>query len=166
MTHLMGLLAARDLGLLDARINSLSMSCKTPLQDCERSTRMPDIYQKYPQLFSGAIKKFSYDIKIEPNSTPIAQKEPVPAYAVQSWTQDEIQKMLYLGVFEECTEKRWICPIHVVLNESKEPRLTIELRLAIKSIVRHHYPMPNVQYLLAQFSDSKYFSKLDMRKVY
>ena len=72
--------------------------------------------------------------------------------------------MLSLGVIEECTEKRWISPIHVVLNESKEPRLTIDLRSFNKSIIPHHYLMPKVQDLRAQFSDSKYFSKLDMRK--
>ena len=72
--------------------------------------------------------------------------------------------MLTLGVIEECTESRWINPIHVVLNESKEPRLTINLRFVNKSTIRHHYPMPTVQVLLAHFSDSKYFSELDMRK--
>ena len=74
--------------------------------------------------------------------------------------------MLSLGVIEDCTESRWISPISLVLNESKEPRLTIDLRLVNKSIIRHHYPMPKVQDLLAQFSDSKNFSKLDMTKGY
>ena len=166
-TPLMGLLAARDLGPIDAKINSLSTSPKDTVQDSESSTRMPDIYQKYPQLSSETlepIKNFSYDVQTDPNATPIAQKEQVPASAVQSWTKDEIQKMLSLGVIDECIESRWISPIHVVLNETKEPRLTIDLRLVNKSIIRHHYPMPKVQDLLAQFADSKYFSKLDLRK--
>ena len=85
---------------------------------------------------------------------------------MQSWTKDEIQNMLTLVVIEECTESRWISPIHVVLDESKEPRLTVDLRLVNKSIIRHHCPMPKVQDLLAQFSDSKYSSKLDKRKRY
>ena len=51
-TPLMGLLAARDLRLIDAKINSLSMPSKATVQDSESSTGMPDIYQKYPQLFS------------------------------------------------------------------------------------------------------------------
>ena len=168
-TPLKGLLAARDLGFSDAKINCLSMSYKVTVQDSESSTRMPDIYQKYPQLFSETLeptKNFSYDIQIDPNGTPIAQKERVPDYAVQSWTKDEIQKMFSLGVIEEFTESWWISPIHVVFNESKEPRFTIDLRLVHKSIIRHLYPMPKVQDLLAQFSDSKYFSKLDMRKGY
>ena len=71
-----------------------------------------------------------------------------------------------LGVSEECAESRWISPIHAVLNESKEARLTINLRLVNKSIIRHHYPMAKVQGLLAEVSDSKYFSKLEMRKGY
>ena len=86
-TPLMWLLAAHDLGLIDAKINSLSMSSKATVQDSESSTRTPDIYQKYPQLFSETlepIKNFSYDIQTDPNATPIAQKERVPAYAVQS----------------------------------------------------------------------------------
>ena len=172
-TPLMGLLAARDLGLIDAKINSLLKllykSSKANVQDSESSTRMPDTYQMYPQLFSESletIKNFSYDIQIDPNATTIAQKERVPAYAVQSWTEAAIQKMLSLGVFEECTESHWISPIHVVLNESKERCLTIDLRLVNKSIIRHHYPMPKVQDLLVQFSDSNYFSKLDLRKRY
>ena len=77
-TPLMGLLSARDLGLLDAKISSLSMSSKSNIQDSESSTRMTNIYQKYPQLFSEAlepIKNFSYDIQIDPNATPIVQKE-------------------------------------------------------------------------------------------
>ena len=165
-TPLMGLLAARDMGSIDAKINSLSTSSKASVEDSESSTRMPDIYQKYLQLFSETlepIKNFSYAIQIDPNATPIAQKERVLAYAVQSWTKDEIQKMLSLGVIEEWTESRWI---HIVLNESKQPRLTIDLILVNKSISRHHYHMPKVQDLLAQFSDSKNFSKLDMRKGY
>ena len=99
-TPLMGLLAARELGLIDAKINSLSMSSKATVQDSESSTRMPDICQKYPQLFSETlepIKNFSCDIQIDPNATPIAHKERVPAYAVQSWTKEEIQKMLSPG---------------------------------------------------------------------
>ena len=47
-TPLMGLLAARDLGLIDAKTNSLSMSSKTTIQDSESSTRMPDIFEKDP----------------------------------------------------------------------------------------------------------------------
>ena len=127
------------------------------------------MYQKYAQLFSktlGPIKNFRYDIHFDPNATPIAQKERVPAYAVESWTKDEIQKVLSLGVIEECTESRWISPIHVVLNESRGPRLTINLRLVNKSIIRHNNPMPKIQDLLAEFSDSKCLSKLDMRKRY
>ena len=88
-TLLVGLLAARELGLIDAKINSLIMSSKDTLQDSESSTRMPDIYQKYPQLFSETpepIKNFSYDIQSVSNATPIAQKERVPSFAVQSWT--------------------------------------------------------------------------------
>ena len=161
-TPLLGLLAARDLGLLDAKINSLSMSSKATVQDSESSKRMPDIYQKYPELFSGTlepIKNLSYDMQIDPNATPIPQKE-------RSWTKGAIQKMLFFGVIEENTESRWFRPIHVVLNESKEPRLTNDLRLVNKSIIRYHYPMPKVQDLLAQLSNSKYFSKLDMRKGY
>ena len=102
-TPLMGLLAARDLRLIDAEINSLSMSSKATVQDSESSTRMPDIYQKYPQLFSETlepIKNFSCDIQIDPNATPIAQREQVPAYAVRTWTKGAIQKMLSLGVIE------------------------------------------------------------------
>ena len=157
-TPLMRLLAARDFGLKDTKITSLSMSSKATVQDFESSTRMPDIYKKSPQLSSETlepIKNFSYDIQIDPNATPIAQKERVPTYAVQSWTKDEIQKMLSLGVVEECTESWWISPILVVLTESKEPRLTIYLRSINKSIIRHHYPIPKFQNLLAQSSDSK-----------
>ena len=51
-TILMGLLAARDLGLIDAKINSLSTSSKATVQYSESSTKIPDIHQKYPQLFS------------------------------------------------------------------------------------------------------------------
>ena len=168
-TPLMGFLAARDLGLIDAKINSLSMSSEATVQGSESATRMPDIYQKYPQLFSETLepsKSFRYDIQIDPNATPIAQKERVPAYAVKSWTNDEIQKMLSPGVIEECTESWGISPIHVVVKESEEPRLTIDMRLVSKFMIRHHYPMPKVQDLLAQFSDSKDFSNRDMRKGY
>ena len=42
-TPFMGLLAARDLGLIDAEINSLSMSSKATVRGSESSTRMPDI---------------------------------------------------------------------------------------------------------------------------
>ena len=153
------------MGLLDAKINSLSISSKATVQDSESSTRMPDIYQKYPQLFSETlepIQNFSYDIQIDRNATPVAQKERVPAYAVQSWTKGAIQKMLSLGVIEGCTES----PIHVVLNESEEQRLTIDLRLVNKSIIRHHNSVPKVQDLLPQFSDSENLSRLDMRERY
>ena len=139
-TPLTGLLAARDLGLIDAKINSLSMSSKATVQDSESSTRMPDIYQMYPQLFSETlepVENFSYDIQIDPNATPIAMKERVPAYTVQSWTKGAIKKMLSLGVIEECNKSRCISPIHVVLRESKEPCLTIDLRLFNKSTIRH-----------------------------
>ena len=100
-------------------------------------------------------KIFATIYKIDANATLIAQKERVPTYAVQSWTKVEIHNMLSLGVIEECTESRWICPIHVVVNESKEPRMTIDLRLVNKSIIPHDYPLPKVQDLLAHFSDGK-----------
>ena len=137
-TPLMGLLAACGLGLLDAKINSLSTSSKAIIQGSESSTRMPDKYQKYPQLFSETlepIKNFSYDIQTDPNATPIAQKERVPAYAVQSWTKDEIQKKLSLGVIEESTKNRWTSPIHVVLNESI--RTTFDNRFEISKQICH-----------------------------
>ena len=71
----------------------------------------------YPQLFRENlehIEKFSYDIQINPNATPIAQKERVPAYAVQCWSKDQIEKMLSMEIIEGCSKSRWISPVHVV----------------------------------------------------
>ena len=48
--------------------------------------------------------------------------------------------MLSLDIIEECSESRWISPVHVVLNESKEPRLTIDLRQVNFIRQRHHTP--------------------------
>ena len=79
-TPILWLVAAGDLGLMDAKINSMSMSSKATVQESEKSTRMPDLYQKYPQLYSETLeprKNFSYEIQNDPNATPIAQKERV-----------------------------------------------------------------------------------------
>lgn len=60
----------------------------------------------------------------------------------------------------------WTSPIVVVPKQDGNVRLCVDMRRANEAIIRERHPIPTVDEVVAELSNSKHFSKLDLRKGY
>lgn len=135
----------------------------------EQGTQKEVILQDYEDVFSeelGEFKDYEYEIMVDKDVPPKAQRQrPVPAM-IESKLKAEIERMLKEDVIEEATGTSWISPVHIVYKGNGELRICVDLREVNKAVIRERFPIPRIQDILRQLSGAKMFTTLDLRKAY
>ena len=109
------------------------------LDDCKKLEK--EAKALFPKLFKGlGDLKYEFTIKLKPNATPYAIRTPRwVALPLMTKVKEELQIM-------EARRRISICVDLTKLNEC---------------VLRETYPLPKIDNMLAQISDSKIFTKLD-----
>lgn len=68
--------------------------------------------------------------------------------AVQSELNAEIDRMLSLGVIEECSKSSWNSPITLVRKSNGKVRLCLDARKVNAVTIKDAYPLPLIDGLL------------------
>ncbi|UYV83430.1 K02A2.6-like [Cordylochernes scorpioides] len=102
-------------------------------------------FEEYPKLFTGlGTLQGSYTIKLKDESQPHAiytpKRIPIP---LLNRTKEQLDQMVEKGVIEKLSNQR------------------IDLTALKRFVKREHYPIPSVEYTLAQMGGAKLFSRLD-----
>ncbi|UYV62041.1 K02A2.6-like, partial [Cordylochernes scorpioides] len=106
----------------------------------------------------------SYTIKLKDESQPHAiytpRRIPIP---LLNKTKEQLDQMVEKGVIEKVEQPTdWCAPMVIVPKpSSNDLRICVDLTALNKFVKREHYPIPSVEYTLAQMGGAKLFSKLD-----
>jgi hypothetical protein len=99
------------------------------------------------------------------DSKPIKQRYyPVSPY-VQKLIDDEVEKMLALGVIEP-SRSAWSSPVVMVKKPNGAYRFCIDFRKINQVSKRDAYPLPYVNSILTRLHNARYFSSIDVKSAY
>lgn len=85
-------------------------------------------------------------------------------FSLRKKVESKLHELEQLDIIEKVKQPTpWLSPIAVVPKPSGEIRLCIDMRRANEAIVRERHPIPTVDEVLQDMTQSSVFSKLDLK---
>ena len=133
----------------------------------EKKMQLERIVSKYRSVFTdlpGTTNLAEHVIETTVKEPVRAKPYPTP-YAVRETVEEEVQKMLDMGVIEPSCSP-YNSPIVLVKKKDNSTRFCIDFRRlnAVSKFDTH--PMGNTEDILAKVKNDKYFTKIDLAKGY
>lgn len=149
--------------------NTLNAIKQNPTFDKEKFVE--NLVADYPNVFStksiGAIKHFKIDINLKENAKPIFYKPYTMPYSLRDRTKKEIDRLVSLGILYPVRHSNWATPMIPVEKPNDEIRICGDCKVTInKFLSKDHYPMPQIEDILANLAGSKYFCVLDLKAAF
>lgn len=130
-----------------------------------------DSFEKsFPTLFSdqlGCLKGQEVDLLLKEDAVPIFKKSrPVP-FALRTKLEEEISRLMGLGIIEPVSSSDYASPIVPVLRNDGKIRLCADYSATLnKQLVVDKYPLPRVEDLFSKLQGGQQFTKLDLSGAY
>lgn len=99
-------------------------------------------------------------------ATPIKQRYYSVSPKVQSDLYSEIDRMISLGVIEECSGGEWNSPVTLVRKANGKVRLCLDARRVNEVTVKDVYPLPHIEGLISRLDKTKYISTIDLKDAF
>ena len=146
--------------------------------DCERLELVKRIYSVEPEIEIGDYNELltefhdifeglgclpgKHKIIIKEDAQPIIHPCRKTPFAVRDKLKIELNRMVDPGVIEKVGEPtEWVNSLVTVLKKNGDIRVCLDPRDLNRAIKREHYKLPTREEVMAQFSNARYFSKLD-----
>ncbi|CAB4038732.1 Transposon Ty3-G Gag-Pol poly, partial [Paramuricea clavata] len=146
-------------------IDALNLVQKVETIQADESSVIEDeVKSTYPNLFKGLGElDGDFSIKLKPDSTPFALTTPRRvAIPLLNKVKAELERMKNLGVISKVdVPTEWCAGMVVVPKPDGNIRICVDLTKLNENVLRETYPLPKIDNLLAQISESKIFTKLD-----
>ncbi|KAJ1198182.1 hypothetical protein NDU88_002026 [Pleurodeles waltl] len=162
--HLLGWRHQKDLGII--------LNANSPEQVLSISNIGNDalIVNEFPEVFSdklGLLAGFKHKIILKASARPVVHKVRKVPLLMLSPLQDELNRLLSLGVIEEIEASEWLAPIVLVPKDNgSKIRMCVDLRGLNQCIWVDRQPLPNINEMLTMLSQAKVFSVLDLSAAY
>ena len=123
------------------------------------------ILTEYADVFEGLGKMegklhFEVDETVQPSVMP-PRRVPI---AVKGKLKSELQRLEDKGVIKKLTEPTdWVSSLVVTQKTNGNVRVCIDPQQLNKALKRSHYPLPVIEDVLPDLSDTKEFSKADLK---
>lgn len=97
---------------------------------------------------------------------PIKQKQYINSPYIQKPMNEEIDRMLKLGIIEKASCPKWLNPVIPVKKSDGRIRICLDARKLNKCTVKNAYPQQNLNRILQQYRGTKYISTIDLSDAY
>ena len=129
------------------------------------------VLQRFTDVFKeglGTLKGYEAKIHINPDVVPRFCKARTVPYALRARVEDELERLVELGVIEPVQFADWAAPIVPVLKSDKSSiRICGDFKITINRATKlDQYPIPKIEDLFAKLSGGKMFTKLDLSQAY
>lgn len=134
------------------------------------SNDISNIIKSYPKVFQPSLGTFSnYKITLqlkEGTQPKFFKARPLPIL-LKSKVEDELNRLLELGILEKVECSEWATPIVPVLKSDGSIRICGDYRLTINPVLlSNQYPLPRLDHICSSFGGAKFFSKIDLKDAY
>lgn len=119
---------------------------------------------------NGKYTGSNVDIILVGKPTPIFCKARQVPYSLRSKVSAELDRLVDLGILKKVNHSHWASPIVVVekgFGKNKKIRICGDYKVSVNPVTQtEHYPLPNINDLLAMIGKSKYYTVLDLKNAY
>lgn len=128
--------------------------------------------RKYPHLFTEPDEKLTYTTTVvgeirTSSDTPVYTKYYPYPLAMRDFVSQEIQNLLKDGIIRpSCSPYNspvWVVPKKLDASGQRKYRLVIDYRKLNTLTIADRYPIPEINEVLSQLGNNKYFSVLDLK---
>ena len=130
------------------------------------AARMSNLVRKYEKVFSdkpGCVTNYEHEIRLKPNSTPIAQRPYRMSPENREKLRIEINDLIKLGLIEP-SQSEWASPAILVPKSDGSMRCVIDYRKVNNIIQGDSFPMQRIDDLIDKIGQAKYLTKIDLCK--
>ena len=114
----------------------------------------------------GKCTKTKVSIHLKDDIKPIfCNARPIP-FAVKQKVQDEIDRLVDLGVLQKINFSDWAAPIVVVNKPNGKVRLCGDFKALNRRINVDQHPIPTLDVLLEKLQGGQFYSKIDLADAY
>ncbi|XP_036343688.1 uncharacterized protein K02A2.6-like, partial [Rhagoletis pomonella] len=128
------------------------------------------IFNKFRNLFDGSLGCFNKGkatLKLKENYTPKFFKPRVVPLAIKSKVENEVNKLIDLGVLEPVSYAEWGTPIVPVLKKTGDVRICGDFKVTLNpQLMVDKYPLPRIEDIFAKLHGGEEFTKLDLTMAY
>ncbi|KAL0872183.1 hypothetical protein ABMA27_004590 [Loxostege sticticalis] len=125
---------------------------------------------RFPEVFSdklGAFNKYKVKLQLKPEAKPVFFKARPIAFALKDKIDNEIDRLVQLGVLKPVDHSDFASPIVPVLKRNGTVRLCADYSVSInKFLVVEQYPLPTIHELFSKLYGGEQFSKIDLSMAY
>ena len=116
----------------------------------------------------GTLNGYSAKIHVDASAKPKFFKARTIPYAYKLKVEEELDRLVKLGIIEPVQFAEWAAPIVAVLKSDKKSiRICGDFKLTVNSVSKvDRYPIPKIDDLVATLSGGQKFTKLDMSQAY
>lgn len=135
--------------------------------DVHQSEALSKIRDSFPSFVTkglGRTQLLQHRIDVG-ETKPIKQRHYPLSPAVQHLVDQEIDRMLSLGVIEE-SNSGWSSPIVLVKRANGKPRLCLDSRKLNAVTKPDAYPLPKIDGHLGRLANTKYISSIDLKDAF
>lgn len=152
---------------LENSVKAKSVSKQRPLS-LEQQKKLDEVVGKFNSISfeqKGLGRTHLVNYKIETTGEPIKQRFYRASPARQQIINEELDKLIKLGVLEESSSP-WASPVILVQKASGGFRLCIDSRKLNAVTKKNSYPLPRVDDILDNMKNAKFISSIDLSQAF
>lgn len=150
-----------------------NIQIRTDHMSDEQVHRMRNIINKYPNLFSEPNESLTYatavkgEIRTTTEAPVYSRCYPYPMHLKEE-VEHQIKELLDQGIIRPSKSPYnspvWVVPKKMDASGKKKYRVVIDYRKLNMVTVADRYPIPEINEVIAQLGENKYFSVLDLKR--
>ena len=151
------------------QVIQIGLNLDQPTNEVRTVYAAKDWQHKFPEVFTGLgkIKNRQIKLKINPEVKPVVQPVRRPPFGLRKKVEMKINQLLEADIIEKVEEpSEWVSPIVVVPKSNEEVRVCVDMRRVNEAVMRERHPIPTVDETLQEMTQSKVFSKIDLKEAY
>ncbi|XP_062541464.1 uncharacterized protein K02A2.6-like [Armigeres subalbatus] len=113
------------------------------------------------------MKGIKLHIPIDKSVTPVVQHARRPPIALLGRIEEKLDHLEAADIIEKVNQySDWVSPLVIIVKDSGDLRICVDMRVANRAIKREHHLMPTIEDFLPRLKSAKYFSRLDIKDAF
>lgn len=113
------------------------------------------------------VRNVRIHIPIDKSVEPVAQRLRRLPFATLDRVENKLKELETKDIIEKVSEpSSWVSPLVVVVKDTGDIRLCVDMRQVNKAILRETHPLPTIEDVRWKLNGAKWFSRLDIKDAF